>query len=321
MASVEKQRTSARAAAPRDADLLTRAGLITLDYISPPPELAAYAATLYHFRCDERDIRDMQPAAVGHLIVFLQGQGTMHFADGRIDPSHRVSLLTPCNAAVPIAVDGPWECVGVALSPLGWAALTRLHAGDWADRLLPAASILGPEAQELGEALAAAHRAGASGAELCRRLGLFMAARIKPVNPRHAALIQAVAGWLGTGFDPPITALNALSLYSPRQTQRLVERYFGLSPSVLRRKYRALRIVALLAMPEISDEQVAQLVDHYYDQSHMIREIRHFAGRTPGRLAQEGESMLAMALDIRNYREGYPQVAPLPPGFHANVSQ
>ena len=39
------------------------------------------------------------------------------------------------------------------------------------------------------------------------------------------------------------------------------------------------------------------------------------------RLAQEVESMLAMALDIRNYREGYPQVAPLPPGFHANDSQ
>lgn len=291
---------------------LTPQGLFTLDYIAPPPELLPFCTTLYYFRCDERDIRDVQPAAVGHVMVFLAGSGAMNFVTGHSDRSHPVSLMTPCSAAAPIAVDGPFHCIGAALSPLGWAAMTGLHAGEWADRLLPAAEILGAETAALGDRLISAYRQGTPGTTLCGDLAAFLQTRIGPVNPRHAMLMQAVSEWLSAGLDPPISALFARSAYSPRQTQRLVERYFGLPPRELRRKYRALRIVALLAEPGISDEQVAALVDHFYDQSHMIREIRHFAGRTPGRLAGERDSILSALLDVRNFREIKPRVAPLP---------
>lgn len=301
--------------------VLTPPALFTLDYFPPPAGLASLITTFYHFRCDEREIRDVQPAAVGHVIVFLAGSGEMHFATGQIDPSHRVSLLTPSGAAAPIRVDGPFHCVGAALSPLGWAALTRLHAGIWSDRMLPAAQVLGLEVDEFGERLADAYGRGIAGAELCARLGAFLAGYMRPVNPRHAGLMQAVTAWLSESFDPPMAALFARSAYSPRQTQRLVERYFGLPPRELRRKYRALRIVALLAQPDISDAEVAALVDHFYDQSHMIREIRQFAGRTPGRLAEDRESILSALLDVRNFREIAPGVAPLPDGFGANDSQ
>lgn len=304
-----------------EGDSLTSPALFTLDYIPAPPRLAAYATTFYHFCCDERDIRDVQPAAVGHVMVFLAGSGSMRFVTGRIDRSHGVSLMTPCSAAAEIAVDGPFHCIGAALSPLGWAALTGLHAGKWSDRLLPAREVLGAEIDALGESLVAAYRQNASGGELCERLGHFLAARLMPINPRHRAMIEAVTAWLGAGFDPPLSQLFGLTAYSPRQTQRLVERYFGLAPRELRRKYRALRIMALLALPGISDEEVALLVDHFYDQSHMIREIRHFAGRTPGRLAEERESILSALLDVRNFREIKPRVAPLPGEFGANDSQ
>ncbi len=294
---------------------LTPPSLFTLDYIPPPPELLPFATVLYHFRCDERDIRDVQPAAVGHVMVFLAGSGEMHFATGRSDSSHRVSLMTPCSAAAPIAVDGPFYCIGAALSPLGWAALTGLHAGKWSDRLLPAGEVLGAEVEALGDEMVADYRRGVSGAELCARLAQFLLARLKPVNSRHIVLMKAVSDWLSAGFDPPMSALFARSAYSPRQTQRLVERYFGLPPRELRRKYRALRIVALLAEPDVTDEQVAELVDHFYDQSHMIREIRHFAGRTPGRLADERDSILSALLDVRNFREIAPRIAPMPESY------
>ncbi len=300
---------------------LTPPSLFTLDYFPPPPELLPFATVFYHFRCDERDIRDVQPAAVGHVMVFLAGSGEMHFATGRSERSHRVSLMTPCSAAAPITVAGPFHCIGAALSPLGWAALTGLHAGQWADRMLSAAQALGTEAEVLGEELVAAYRNGVSGADLCGRLGQFLAARLKPVNSRHIVLMKAVADWLSAGFDPPLSALFARSAYSPRQTQRLVERYFGLPPRELRRKYRALRIVALLAEPDVTDQQVAELIDHFYDQSHMIREIRHFVGRTPGRLADERDSILSALLDVRNFREIAPRIARLPGSYGANDSQ
>lgn len=299
---------------------LTPTALFTLDYIDPPPALANLVTTFYLFRCDERDIRDIQPAAVGHLIVFLRGKGVMEFASGRTDPSHPVSLLTPCNAAVPIMVEGPFHCIGAALSPLGWAALAGLHAGEWADRMVAAREILGEEADKVGSRLTAAYRQGADAAELCAMLGDFLLGHLKPVNPRHAALMQVVAEWLGSSFDPAIDELHARSAYSARQTQRLVERYFGLPPRELKRKYRALRVAGMLAQPDLHDNEVALLTDMFYDQSHMIREIRHFVGRTPGRLADEGETILSALIDMKNYREITPQVAAMPE-ISANDSQ
>lgn len=295
---------------------LTPPSLFELTYHAPPAQLAQLITTLYHFRCDETEIRDIQPAAVGHVMVFLRGSGVMRFPDGHIDPSHPVSLMTPCSAAVPVEVDGPFHCIGAALSPLGWAAFTGLHAARWADRLLPAQDHLGQDLATLGDSLIAAYGKGATGVDLCEKLAQFLGIIVRPVNPRHAALMAGVADWLGSGFDPDLDDLFARSAYSRRQTQRLVERYFGLPPSALKRKYRALRVVALLAQAALSEEDVHELEDCFYDQSHMIREIRHFAGRTPGYLAEDGDSILSALLDIRNFREIPPSIAPLPERYN-----
>lgn len=295
-------------------DWLTPPALLQLDYIPPPDALVPFVTTFYHFRCEERDIRDVQPAAVGHVLVFLAGEGEMLFEGGRRDSSHPVSVLTPGSQAAPIAVNGPFYCIGAALSPLGWAALTGLHAGDWSDRLVAADELFGPEIVTLGDKMRADYGAGrASGASLCAELGAFLLPRLRPVNPRHAALIRNVAEWLGTSLTPEIEDLVRQSGYSVRQLQRLCERYFGLPPVRLARKYRALRVVALLGQPDVPDALVAELVDHFYDQSHMIREIRTFAGRTPGRLLGDDGSILSALLDIRNFREITPQVAAMPP--------
>ena len=302
---------------------LTALSLFTLDYIPAPDELGDFVTTFYHFRCDESHIRDIQPAAVGHLILFLRGEGVMHFAAGHSEPSHRVSLMTPGSAASPIEIDGPFHCVGAALSPLGWAALTGLSAGETADHLLAAHEVLGAEIDELGESLIDDYLSGrATGEQLCRRLAEFIAGHLKPVNPRHVALMRAVTAWLSQSMSPAVERLYQLSNYSPRQTQRLVERYFGLPPRELMRKYRALRVVAMLNQPNVSDETISLLAGQFYDQSHMIREIRQFAGRTPGRLLGGDESILSALLDLKNFREIKPQVAPMPDSLDcANDSQ
>ena len=69
-----------------------------------------------------RALRPGQRRAVGHVLVFLSGEGDMVFEDGRRDRSHRVSLITPSTRAASIEVKGPFHCIGAALSPLGWAA-------------------------------------------------------------------------------------------------------------------------------------------------------------------------------------------------------
>lgn len=283
---------------------LTSAALIAIDYIEPPLAAADYITTLYHFRCDEPLIRDIQPASVGHLGLFAYGKGAMHFAQGHRDPNHPVALMTPLSRATPIEVVGPFHAFGAALTPVGWAALTGLHAWQHRDRMVPAGSVLGPEVDELGEQLLSAYRNGTmTGRECALAIGAFIGRTAKPLNPRHLELIAATARWLGGSFNPEIGDLVGASSYSARQVQRLAERYFGLPPRSLARKYRALRAAALLSAPQLSLEDEAEIAEAFFDQSHMIREITHFVGRTPARLTDRTTPYLAEMIDPRNLRE------------------
>jgi AraC-like DNA-binding protein len=289
---------------PDDGSGLTASALIAVDYIAPPEAIAPFVTTLYHFRCDEPVIRDIQPAAIGNLCLFPYGTGEMHFAGGRRDPNHPVGLLTPLSRAAPIEVEGPFHVFGAALTPVGWAALTGLHAGRHRDRLLPAGSVLGPEIDALGERLIAAYRAGAmSGRDCALEIGAFIGGAVRPINPRHLELIVATGRWLGAAFNPEVGDLAGAAGYSARQVQRLVERYFGLPPRALARKYRALRAAALLSAPHITMEDEADIAEAFFDQPHMIREIAHFVGRTPARLGDQSTPYLAEMIDARNLRE------------------
>jgi AraC-like DNA-binding protein len=292
---------------------LTRPQLIELTYFPAPEELHPFVTTLFHFRCDETEIRDMQPAAVGFLYVFLRGQGKMHFTSGITDPSYPVSLMTPSAFATPFEVDGPFHCVGAALLPRGWAAFTGLNADQHGNRLYDAGDWLGPAVIALGVRLRAAYGTGAmSPEEMCTEIAAFIAARVGPINPRHDALMTRISDWLSSSLNPPLDALIDGCGYSERQLQRLIERYYGVTPKQLVRKYRALRVAALLQSPDTSDEQIAELLNLFYDQSHLIREIRLFAGRTPARLGDSEKPILDALLDLRNFREITPGLAAIP---------
>ena len=283
---------------------LTQTSRFELRYLPVPEALAHHVTTFYHFVCDEPKIREIQPAAVGQLTIFPRGTGAIHFRDGKVAPSHETNLLSPFSVAAPFVVDGPFHAVGAALTPLGWAELTGLHAGEHSNRFEQAGELLGKNVDELGAQLCAAYRRGAMDGPACAEaLGDWIAANLTPLAPGHRQLIAQTAAWLGGDLNPDIEELFAASAYSRRQTQRLVDRFFGLSPTTLRRKYRALRAAGLFSQPDLSPELEAAVRECFYDQPHLIREIRLFAGRTPARLSDDPDSYLTEMLDLRNLRE------------------
>lgn len=86
----------------------------------------------------------------------------------------------------------------------------------------------------------------------------------------------------------------------------MVNKLYGMPPKYLARKYRALR--AARAYAEHNEEELLELVDAFYDQSHMIREVKYFAGTTPAKLrVAEGE--IAKLIDQRKDFKG--KIAPL----------
>lgn len=292
---------------------LTPANLIRLTHYPVPADLQPFFTTLFLLECDECDIKDTLPAAVGYLAIVLQGTGRLHFPDRRIEAAYPETLLAPTNSAVGLEVAGPLRMVAAALSPLGWVALTGRDAAQWADRVDEAGLVLGEAVRALGKRLRAGWADGTlDGAAMTGAIASHLAAGLRPLNPDHVRLARTVSEWISASLDPQLADLQAQVHYSPRQLQRLITRYFGCGPKRLMRKYRALRVAALLQAPDVPEERIAQLGNLFYDQSHMIREIRHFIGRTPQRLAGAGESVLAAATSLENYTRIKPNVARIP---------
>lgn len=286
---------------PQDGPIGLTPGRVAIDYFDPPEQLQPYVTTLFHFRCDDQDIHDIQPADVGKLLLVLKGSGTAQLLNDPLFPIPSFSLQSPTSTAVPFRFTGGFHSVGAALTPLGWAALTQLPADENANRIFAIADLLGDD--EALHSLQARYVEGELDQQpMVTELCSFIALHIKKVAARHMQLVHTTVEWLGNSLDPVLDALYSQSSYSKRQTQRLVERYFGLNPRALKRKYRAVRAAAILTAPETTEDQVTAVQEHFYDQSHLIREIGLFVGRTPSRLGGGDHPILNKLLDTRNFR-------------------
>ena len=283
---------------------LTPGSSFTVDYLPVPTHLSDYITTMYWFRCEDSEISDIQPASIGHLSLFAKGEGTIYFGEGRSEPSHRMNLLTPLSIAAPFEVQGPFHAIGAALTPLGWAGLTGLHAAQHSNRIYRAEETLGGEIGRLGEIWSEGYRSGAlSAQDVAAALADYIGANSKTVPAKHRDLIAATNRWLAADLDPDLDDLYDSLGYSRRQVQRVLEQYFGLPPVALKRKYRALRAAALLSLPELAPDFERKVRGAFFDQPHMIREISLFVGRTPARLTDDASPFLSEMLDTQNFRE------------------
>ena len=305
----------ANIAAPGE-NQLTRAALMRMELFAPPAPLVPVVTTFFRMQCDEASIRDVQPSSIGIIALMGRGGGTIRFLDGRSAHSRPFTVLTPSSAAGTFEVEGPWDVFGAMLSPIGWAGLTGLCASEHGNRLYEGASILPAPLAAAGNAVLADFET-LSSEQMAEQLGAAILASLRPLPKGHAAFIGVVAAWLAQSLSPELDSLYAAASYGERQVQRLTERYFGLPPRSLARKYRALRAAVILSRPSLSADEIAAVQDHFYDQPHMIREIRLFAGRTPARIADPDTPYLAAFLDLRDFRETGPRMAPIPDNLRA----
>lgn len=271
---------------------------------APSAELAPYVTQIYFFRCDEKAIKDRQPAALGHLVFLLNGSGTLTFQDGRADPVSDAVIFGPGLAAAEFALKGPLHDLGFALSPLGFVALTGKPANHYADKAVPASELFGPDIDLLFGQLQQGHRHGTMRiAEMVDMVSAFLIKRVRAVPVAHQLMIQRVVGWLSSDLDPDVDQLYPRLDMSRSTAARLITRYFGTPPKQLMRKYRGVRAASLLVDPNCTPELRAKVESLFYDQPHMIREIRQFAGRTPGALDGDDSRILRMWLSKDNYRD------------------
>lgn len=298
------------------SDRLTQAGLVRMELVPLPPAATPFVTTFFRVWCDQTKIRDVQPSSLGIIKIMARGAGTIRFVEGASDPSHPLSLLTPAPAASTFEIAGPWDGFGAMLSPVGWAALTGLSAARHSNRLHPLEKIAPAPLVEAAQGVLRDYDR-IDDAEKAERLTAGILAAARPLRPGHVEFITKVAAWLARSLSPRLDELVADSGLGPRQVQRLCDRYFGLPPRSLARKYRALRAAVLLSRPQLTAEEQSAIEDHFYDQSHMIREIRLFAGRTPARIADPDTPYLSAFMDLRDFPGGGNRMAPIPADLRA----
>lgn len=276
--------------------------VIRLDYRAPPVDLRPYISVYYLFETDEPEFADIERADVAQVRAFLSGKGEVIFPDAKRWASYPVTLFGPRSTASTVTVRGPARVFGVGILPAGWSAFTGLAASDRVNTLSDATDLLGPGTQAVLAGLAQLANIDAM-AEMMTAIARQYKDRAQSV-PHW--FIRAVDSWLEERLSPDIVDLEAATGLSRRQIERMTKQIYGVAPKLLQRKYRALRTANRIAN-EQGDWQ--DFIDGaYYDQSHCIREIKHFVGITPGAI-REHSSRLSTLTFGRSQLAG--EVAPL----------
>lgn len=242
------------------------------------------------------------PPIRGIGVVCEWAGGVLCTATGDEYPTSDAFVVAPLMAAIPFVIDGPALAFGVSLNFRGWAAMTGFDVTACHDRMFPAAEGIAPHLAERLAELAEQLRSGAiDDAAMLDAMTQIVREGIRPLPDKHRLVIDRTLEWLSASLNPEIAVLNANLPYSERQVQRLVARFFGQTPMHLLRRYRAVRAATLLSLPDIDFGLEVEIRDAFYDQAHMVKEIRHFTGRTPQRLQSAAGSVVSDMLGPDGY--------------------
>lgn len=262
--------------------------MIEVLYEAPGERMATLISSFYRFDYKGDNFSELERADRAQIRFQLQGNGEYHFATGAVAPTYPVTVIGPTTAPMTARSQCPLSVFGWGMNSAGWAALMGNEAPDWFDRAFDARRIFGDWIMQVRDELIAAKdfadqiELGCIAAE-----DIF---RFKSSAPFE--FTNKVDSWLTADNDPDVEALASATGLSQRQLERMTNRHYGMPPKKLARKYRALRAAQVLAHGDSLDDTGLGLA--FYDQSHLIREVKQFTGLTPRQL-RDGRSELTRA--------------------------
>jgi AraC-like DNA-binding protein len=262
--------------------------MISLQYEPATLELSPFITSFYHFVFEGDSFAEIERADRAQFRFYLQGCGSHKFKTGHIDPNFPVTIVGPTSGPVLAKGNGPIEIFGWGLTPDGWGAMMGHDSHKWADRAVDGCTIFGDSIMAIHRDLIAA-KTTADKFHYAKTAAAILHPDCKTESFAFTAKVDA---WLISSHDPKIDELLKSTGLSIRQLERTTRHYYGMPPKKLARKYRALRAAQILASGDSLDKNGLELA--FYDQSHLIREIKYFTGLTPTQL-REGHSILTAA--------------------------
>jgi AraC-like DNA-binding protein len=264
---------------------------ITLDYATPDESLRKHLSVFYEFRADVPVFEDVERADLAQVRFLLAGSNaTYRFADGTTQQAPIIQILGPTTGPTGVRVCGPVHMFGAGLLPSGWGAMLDFEASLLVNRVIDATELFGKGLYKRLDDMRAT-------TTLDEKVAIGNAIGQQLIARGHSAAFdfaRIVDDWLADAPSPQVDALIAATGLSRRQVERKCKAVYGLPPKLLARKYRALRAAISLAKHEAG---AGELIDHgFYDQSHFIREIKHFTGVTPKTISDDLPTLATLTL-------------------------
>lgn len=227
------------------------------------------------------------PSGAAHLAVRLDGPPLRTYADAgdAVGRGHGPAVLAGARAGYCIKDTAqPAASVGAVLRPGAALALFGVSAAELEGRHVGLDELCGAGAAgELYERLAA----DADPLRRRRAFEAFLGARLRPVRGLDPQIVRAVRQLEGVAApwrDDEDSRVAALVAASGRSHRRFIAGFrdaAGLSPKRYARVQRFKRLLRALAATPRPDWAQLALDGGYFDQSHLIREFREFAGVSP----------------------------------------
>ncbi len=210
----------------------------------------------------------------GDVTLILSPETRLRLPEGR----HTSFVAALHDSHTLVEHDGRQEGIEVHLTPLGARALFGVPMHELTNRVVELDDLLGRRAHELIDRLWEA-----DGWE--RRFAILdatFAARAERATPPQPELSWA---WGRLRSSAGRARVGALATELGWSNRRLIDRFregIGLPPKAIGRVLRFERVSRLLQHVEEPRLAEVALDCGYYDQAHLNRDFRQFAGTTPG---------------------------------------
>jgi len=267
---------------------------VALEFVAAPPCVADHVSLFYNFRAAGPCFEDTERAQIAQLRLRLTpGSATYRFADGNEQRASDYHVMGPTSGVSRIRAEGEVHVFGLGITPAGWAAIVGSDASAMLNRIVDASVLFGDRLDVAANALRAAPDMAAM-VEIGRALVHDL---VLDHSGTAVAFMRKVDDWLAACPSPDVEVLVCATGLSRRQVERRCNALYGAPPKLLARKYRALKAaVALVSGVKTMDE----LLDcGFYDQSHLIREIKQFTGMTPGQIRADPHTLAKMTIGKR----------------------
>lgn len=194
----------------------------------------------------------------------------------------RSVIVGPQLTRVTIDINKDHKAVRVGFHPGGLHRLMGISMSEMIDGSFDATDVFGSEMHEVNERLQEA----ADFDEIKTVIEHFLlrkVQRLKQALPFDKAMLEV----LRTSGNMPVEKAASLACLSLRQFERVSKERIGLPPKLFSRLVRFSKAYRLRENnPQLSWTKIAYACD-YFDQMHLIRDFKQFAGVPPGTIEKE----------------------------------